>query len=92
MLTYSIKRGVNGQEMEFVLADEELSKAAAIFDKQFFYEKIADACEADEETLLDIVNDAIDNWRSGDFESQYDCIVKALDDALENGDIEEYDI
>ena len=53
---------------------------------------IADACEADEETLLDIVNDANDNWESGDFESQYDCIVKALDDALENGDIKEYDI
>lgn len=53
---------------------------------------IADACEADEETLLDIVNDAINNWRSGDFESQYDCIVKALDDALENGDIKEYDM
>lgn len=90
MLTYSIKRVVNGQEMEFVLTDKELSESAAIFNKQFFYEKIADACDADEETLMDIVNDANDNWESGDFASQYDCIVKALDDALENGDIEEY--
>lgn len=92
MLTYSIKRTVNGQEMTFELTDDELFAASTIFNKKFFYDEISNACDATEEIYLNITNDANDNWESGDFETQYDCIVKALDDAVENGDIEEYTI
>lgn len=89
---YSIKRTVHGQEMTFKLTNEELCAAIKTFNKKLFYEQIVKACQADEIISSYITEDANDNWESGEFASQYDCIVAALNKALDYGEIDKYEI